>query len=266
MSPDPDTTRRTLLRTVGATGVAGLLAGCLGETAASDPDQPTTASTSETGDTETTAESTTTEGPDSDRTYVVTVGPDGDQNSFAPSVATVDPGTTVRFEWASDGHNVVPTDQPDGADWQGHESLESAGFEYEHVFETPGQYAYVCEPHESLGMKAAVQVRDPASVDAADAVTTDTIEVGPGGENVFAPGSDRPAEVSIGESVTFVWQADNHNVVPTDQPAAADWEGHEALEGSGFEASFTFEEPGRYDFVCTPHRALGMTGTLFVTE
>jgi plastocyanin len=263
MSSDPATTRRTLLQTVGATGVAGLLAGCLGTATDSESTDTTT---SEPTDTTAAATTESTERAADDRTQVVTVGPDDDETSFAPSVATVDPGTTVRFEWASDNHNVVPTDQPDGTDWQGHETLESEGFEYEHVFETPGRYTYVCEPHQSVGMEGVVEVGDGGDVDAADAVATDTIEVGPDGENVFAPGTDQPVEVTAGEPVTFTWQSDNHNVVPTDQPDDADWSGHEPLESEGFETTFTFDVPGRYDFECAPHSALGMTGTLFVTE
>jgi plastocyanin len=89
----------------------------------------------------------------------VRVGPGG-SNVFDPETLYVEPGSTVKWVWDSGGHNVVPESVPDGSDWEGHESLEDSGFEYEHTFETKGTYEYVCTPHASLGMKAAVEVTD----------------------------------------------------------------------------------------------------------
>ena len=87
----------------------------------------------------------------------VTVGPDGNF-TYDPAAVQVSQGTTVTFEWESDTHNVVVERQPDGADWAGHETLENSGFSFEHTFETPGVYAYYCNPHLSLGMKGVVEV------------------------------------------------------------------------------------------------------------
>ncbi|MFB6269173.1 MAG: plastocyanin/azurin family copper-binding protein [Halobacterium sp.] len=92
-------------------------------------------------------------------TEVVKVGPDGDY-VFTPEELTVTSGTTVRFVWLSPAHNVAVTSQPDGADWSGHDTIEDRGFSFEHTFEVPGRYEYVCTPHRSSGMQGAVVVEE----------------------------------------------------------------------------------------------------------
>jgi len=89
----------------------------------------------------------------------ISVGPDG-EFVFDPHAVRIEPGTLVRWLWESDGHNVVPVDQPDGADWTGVEDIEKDGHSYEFTFETPGTYEYVCEPHEGAGMRGYVVVED----------------------------------------------------------------------------------------------------------
>jgi len=98
----------------------------------------------------------TTDATDSDA-VTVTVGPGG-EFTFDPPALRVSSGTTVTFDWASDTHNVFVERQPEGANWNGHESIENTGFSFEHTFETPGVYAYYCDPHLSLGMKGVVEV------------------------------------------------------------------------------------------------------------
>jgi len=79
-------------------------------------------------------------------------------NVYGPPAVRVSPGTTVTFEWASVGHNVAVESQPDGASWEGHESLEDDGFTTQHTFETEGVYKYYCDPHLRVGMKGVVEV------------------------------------------------------------------------------------------------------------
>ena len=88
----------------------------------------------------------------------VEVGAGSDGLAFSPTNVWADAGTTVVFEWASNGHNVVPESVPEGAGWEGYESLEDEGFSYEFTFETGGMFPYFCSPHESLGMKGAIAV------------------------------------------------------------------------------------------------------------
>jgi plastocyanin len=81
-------------------------------------------------------------------------------NEFDPAELYVAPGTTVTWEWEGDGHNVVVDSQPDEANWEGHEPIENSGFTHEHTFETLGEYAYYCAPHQSLGMEGTVIVNE----------------------------------------------------------------------------------------------------------
>lgn len=74
------------------------------------------------------------------------------------SPLTVTAGTTVRFVWASGGHNLHVERQPEGASWSGHEPIEAEGFEHEHTFDTPGEYHFWCTPHRSAGMVGDIVV------------------------------------------------------------------------------------------------------------
>jgi plastocyanin len=88
-------------------------------------------------------------------------------NEFDPAELFIAPGTTVTFEWTSDGHNIVVDSQPDDANWEGHEPIENEGFTHEHTFEALGDYEYYCAPHQSLGMEGTITVneegQDPAA-------------------------------------------------------------------------------------------------------
>jgi len=107
----------------------------------------------------------------------VEVGAGSQSVAFAPTKLWVDPGTTVNFEWVSNGHNVLPNTQPEGAGWEGSgEALEDEGFTYSHTFETGGMYTYFCSPHEQLGMVGAIAVGGD--------VETETIETGSAGPQV----------------------------------------------------------------------------------
>ena len=95
---------------------------------------------------------------------------------------------------------------------------------------------------------------------------TKTVAVGPGGNYVFTPGTEEPLVIAPGTTVKFVWESDNHNVVPESQPEGANWSGHEPIENTGFSFSSTFETLGTYEYFCQPHKALGMVGTIEVKE
>jgi halocyanin-like protein len=87
----------------------------------------------------------------------VEVGAKGNGNfwAFEPAAVNVSTGTTVVWEWSGQGgaHNVVARD---GA--YGSELHNDAGVTFEYTFEGSGVSLYVCEPHESSGMKGAVVV------------------------------------------------------------------------------------------------------------
>jgi len=89
----------------------------------------------------------------------VAVGAQGNGGAFAfdPPAVHVDNGATVVWEWTGQGggHNAV---QDGGDTIDSGEPVASEGETYEVTFDTDGIYNYVCEPHESLGMKGSVVV------------------------------------------------------------------------------------------------------------
>ncbi len=82
----------------------------------------------------------------------------------------------------------------------------------------------------------------------------------------FEPATESPMQIQPGTTVKFVWETDNHNIAVDSTPDGSSWEGHEAIENAPFEYEHTFETEGTYEFHCTPHVGLGMTGTIEVTE
>ena len=72
----------------------------------------------------------------------------------------IEPGTTVRFTWVTDNHDIIVDEQPDGADWEGVPATEDTGFEHEHTFDVLGTYHFYCSPHIGLGMEAYIEVTE----------------------------------------------------------------------------------------------------------
>jgi len=106
--------------------------------------------------------------PDAD----IIAGPDGN-NAFEPAGLTVQVGDRVTWGFASAGHNIccrpddsneanLPGDAEPFASYGPDESPEGSlvprGETYEHTFGVPGQYDYVCIPHESLDMMGTIRV------------------------------------------------------------------------------------------------------------
>jgi plastocyanin len=104
----------------------------------------------------------------------VIAGPDG-RAVFEPSALTVPVGDTVRWGFASAGHNVCcrPADSeaaeiPAGAegfasydpDESPQGSLVPRGNTYEHTFDVAGRYDYACVPHVARGMVGTINVKE----------------------------------------------------------------------------------------------------------
>lgn len=110
--------------------------------------------------TETPAESPTpTATPEADQTVVV--GPN-DTFTFDPSSFTVQAGDTVLWTWDSSGHNVRPSNTPDGSNWTGTPGGDGTtyneGYTYRYTFDATGSYEYYCAPHRQFGMTGSFQV------------------------------------------------------------------------------------------------------------
>ncbi|HET7325345.1 MAG TPA: plastocyanin/azurin family copper-binding protein [Halococcus sp.] len=101
---------------------------------------------------------------------------------------------------------------------------------------------------------------------AASGGTTKTVQVGPGGDFVFTPGTEEPLYVTPGTKVKFVWKSDGHNIAVGSQPKGANWKGHEPIENTGFTSSYTFQKKGKYHYWCDPHKSLGMIADIVVNS
>ncbi|SNZ04275.1 Plastocyanin [Natronoarchaeum philippinense] len=147
--------RRTFVSIAATSAATAALAGC---TSSGDEAEPVDGGDDNQSDNGGNDQSNGDDGGDtSSGGSTVIVGPGG-ATSFDPEELTVSTGTTVTFEWDSDFHNVVPTSQPDGANWSGQKETKNSGFTYEYTFEVAGTYEYVCEPHESAGMTGTIVV------------------------------------------------------------------------------------------------------------
>jgi len=92
------------------------------------------------------------------------------------------------------------------------------------------------------------------------------VAVGPNGSNAFTPGTNEPLTIDAGTRVLFDWRSANHNIEVRDQPDGANWQGTEGdgTYHTGHTLEYTFEMPGEYHYVCTPHEGLGMVGDIVV--
>jgi plastocyanin len=79
-------------------------------------------------------------------------------------------------------------------------------------------------------------------------------------DNFFAPAN---ITVEPGTTVTWVQSGDNAHTTTSYDGL---WDSG-LLEGGSEETfSFTFDEPGTYDYFCIPHEDLGMVGTVTVSD
>ena len=210
----------------------------------------------------------------------ITVGhPTDDGLAFDPPAIEVAPMTMVRWDWAGHGgqHNVVALD---GTFDSGRTNAQP-GTGYHYVFEEPGEYRFVSEPHRDEGMKGAVVVREPPSTgnEAVDAWVVDssnfdgtmtdrtgaesaTVTVGADGNRGHFAFDPPVLKVSVGTTVTWEWTGDGggHNVDFEELDVASD--GVTPEPGETFE--HTFESTGTYRYACEPHQALGMKGAVVV--
>ncbi|ELZ39395.1 halocyanin domain-containing protein [Halorubrum tebenquichense] len=85
-----------------------------------------------------------------------------------------------------------------------------------------------------------------------------TVDVGAGDGLAFGP-----AAVAVSSGTTVVWewtgQGGSHNVAAE----SGDFESESSSE-EGYTFEYTFEETGTYEYVCTPHRSVGMKGAVVV--
>ncbi|WP_380681260.1 halocyanin domain-containing protein [Salinigranum sp. GCM10025319] len=210
----------------------------------------------------------------------ITVGhPTDDGLAFDPPAIEVAPMTMVRWDWAGHGgqHNVVALD---GTFDSGRTNAQP-GTGYHYVFEEPGEYRFVSEPHRDEGMRGVVVVREPPSTgnEAVDAWVVDssnfdgtmtdrtgadaaTVTVGAAGNRGHFAFDPPVLKVSRGTTVTWEWTGEGggHNVAFEELDVASD----EVTPDPDTTFEYTFESTGTYRYACEPHHALGMKGAVVV--
>lgn len=210
---DAPVSRRRVLRALGAaTGLSTFsVFGGVGEGLGSDDRARATPAFVTTAPAETTAVTATTEMNEAtttasgSRTVVeVVVGPEDNSHRFVPRRVTIPVGGTVRWRFATDGHNVSARPRasprvrlPAGAEpfssYPPGESFvfASEGSTYEHRFTVPGRYVYVSVPDAGEGMVGTVVVTDRSGEDAGDGATENAGGRTTGGGSGRASGTAR---------------------------------------------------------------------------
>jgi plastocyanin len=78
-------------------------------------------------------------------------------------------------------------------------------------------------------------------------------------DNFFAP-----ANITVEPGTTVTWVHSGNNPHTTTSYDGL-WDSGMIEGGSGGTFSFTFEEPGTFDYFCIPHESMGMIGSVTVT-
>ncbi|HEX2107747.1 MAG TPA: plastocyanin/azurin family copper-binding protein [Rubrobacteraceae bacterium] len=74
-----------------------------------------------------------------------------------------------------------------------------------------------------------------------------------------------PASITVEPGTTVTWVQSGNNPHTTTSYDGL-WDSGMIEGGSGGTFSFTFEEPGTYDYFCIPHESMGMIGSVTVTS
>ena len=73
-----------------------------------------------------------------------------------------------------------------------------------------------------------------------------------------------PANITVEPGTTVTWVQSGNNPHTTTSYDGL-WDSGMIEGGSGGTFSFTFEEPGTYDYFCIPHEEMGMVGSVTVS-
>lgn len=84
------------------------------------------------------------------------------------------------------------------------------------------------------------------------------VTVGPNGTRTFDPANITNAVV--GDTIRWVWSSGTHNTTSTTIPSGAtSWAS--PIDGTNQTFNYKITVPGTYNYVCTFHAAMGMTGS-----
>jgi len=225
--------------------------------------------------------------------------------SFIPADVTINAGDSIHWTGLGAFHNVAEVDDAMDNTWNnGFRSGEVGDVpEFTQVFNTPGIYYYVCEPHAAADMRGSIMVNASApsvtpwgmAVMAALLLAAAAVVVrrsrrfsvskvvagclgaallasAPAmGATIEVPVSGftfSPEDVVINVGDAIHWTGLDggfHTVAEVDDDKALVWNGGFHSEPIfADEYTFTFNTPGLYYYICEPHGDFGMRGTVMV--
>lgn len=74
-----------------------------------------------------------------------------------------------------------------------------------------------------------------------------------------------PANITVEPGTTVTWVQEGNNPHTTTSYDGL-WDSGMIQPGSGGSFSFTFDEPGTFDYYCIPHESMGMIGSVTVSD
>jgi len=83
-------------------------------------------------------------------------GADAPDYAMDPPAARIDAGTTVTWEWVSDGHSLE--EEESTTDFEGDGAIENEGHTNEQTLDEEGVLVYYCNPHRGQGHWGALIV------------------------------------------------------------------------------------------------------------
>jgi len=174
-------------------------------------------------------------------------------------VSTLGAAASVGLAGCSDSTQSDPSGTPTDTDSTPTTSEESTPTEDSPEPESEGSAPAAVDSHLS-----DVDNYDGTIVDARGQETV-TVEVGVaanGGPFGFGPAA---VHVDPGTTVQWEWTGEGggHNVVSAEDGPL---DSGSAVSSAGVNYEFTFEEDGVYNYVCVPHEALGMKGSVVVGD
>jgi len=92
-----------------------------------------------------------------------------------------------------------------------------------------------------------------------NAQVSHSVTVGPSGQFIFSPSE---LTVSVGDTVIWVWDSNNHTTTSDSTSGDEVWDS--GIMNSGATFTHVFMTSGSYPYHCTPHQSLGMVGTITV--
>ena len=95
---------------------------------------------------------------------------------------------------------------------------------------------------------------------AASRAATFTVTIAPGGSLTFSPASQT---INVGDTVHWVWAASGHSTT-SGNSCTSDGRWDSGVQSTGFTFDVTFPTAGTFNYYCSVHCGLGMTGTIIV--